>query len=82
LITDYDCWHESEAPVTLEMVLQNLAHNTELARGVIRRAAAKLPDLAACSCRTALKNAIVTSREIMPLEVRTALQPIIGKYFK
>ena len=31
-VTDYDCWHEDTAAVTVEMVVQNLQENTENAR--------------------------------------------------
>jgi 5'-methylthioadenosine phosphorylase len=30
--TDYDCWHETEEDVTVELVMQNMAANAENAR--------------------------------------------------
>src|SRR5262245_8304983 len=37
LVTDYDCWKEDEAHVTVEMVLENLTKNAALARSEERR---------------------------------------------
>ena len=31
-VTDYDVWHVSEAPVSVEMVIQTLNKNTEVAQ--------------------------------------------------
>ncbi|MGZ5453616.1 MAG: S-methyl-5'-thioadenosine phosphorylase, partial [Candidatus Aminicenantales bacterium] len=42
LVTDYDVWHETEAPVTVELVLQNLSYNIGNAKAVIKRALAKM----------------------------------------
>ena len=35
-VTDYDVWHVSEAPVTVEMVIQTLNKNTALAQEAVR----------------------------------------------
>ncbi|KAJ3343475.1 hypothetical protein HDU93_008134 [Gonapodya sp. JEL0774] len=40
--TDYDCWHEDEEPVTVEMVMGNVKANGENARRVVE---AVLPEL-------------------------------------
>ena len=45
-ITDYDVWHESEAPVTVEMVIQTLNKNTSLAQEAVRSLVKNLkPDI-------------------------------------
>jgi 5'-methylthioadenosine phosphorylase len=82
LATDYDVWHETEQPVTVELVLQNLAANIAGAKRVIRKALAGLgPDRAAsCDCGSSLKNTIVTAPEAIPAATRRALEPLIGKY--
>jgi 5'-methylthioadenosine phosphorylase len=81
LSTDYDVWHESEEPVTVEMVVANLLQNVATAKAVIRRV---LPELSAerrCACGRALENAIITQRELVPPETLQKLWPIVGKYF-
>jgi len=42
-ITDYDVWHHSEAPVTVEMVIRVLQANTRLAQAAISGLGGRLP---------------------------------------
>jgi 5'-methylthioadenosine phosphorylase len=35
-VTDYDAWHDTEQPVTVDMVIKTLSANTELAQTAIR----------------------------------------------
>lgn len=78
--TDYDCWHESEEPVTVEMVVANLMRNTAVSKAILADViSADLAD-ACCDCSSALENAIVTDRSVIPPEVRERLSLLIGKY--
>jgi len=83
LVTDYDCWHESEEAVTVEQILDVLRRNAKMANDVIRRV---VPGLArrerTCPCGSALQWAIITDRTKIPREVRDDLAPIIGKYLE
>ena len=78
--TDYDCWHESEEPVTVEMVVENLMKNTAVSRAILADVITN--DLAErnCGCGSALANAIVTDRGVIPAEVLERLSLFIGKY--
>jgi 5'-methylthioadenosine phosphorylase len=80
MVTDYDCWRESGEPVTVEIVMANLASNTALARRVIRELIPVLGKGRDCGCGHSLENAIVTNRRMIPAKARKALWPIIGKY--
>lgn len=82
MITDYDCWHESVEPVTVEMIVGNLVANSELAHDIIRDLVGRLPPERACACGDALKHAIITLPAEMPAETRKKLAPIIGKFVK
>lgn len=78
--TDYDCWHESEEPVTVEMVVANLMRNTAVSKSILADViSADLADVS-CGCHSALENAIVTDRSVIPPEVRERLSLLIGKY--
>ena len=81
LVTDYDCWHETHADVTVETVLAYLAKNAETAQKILRNsivpAATRKRD---CACSTALQLAIMTQRAAIPEQVKRDLAPIIGKY--
>jgi len=80
MVTDYDCWHESEGEVNVEMVIEHVKANTENAKRILQTAIPRLPDEMACSCRHALEGALMTNRDSIPEEAKTRLKPIIGKY--
>jgi len=81
-ITDYDCWYKSEKPVTLEMVMDNLARNVENSKKIIKRVIRDIPETRGCPCVSAAEHAIVTDRKLIPAKVKKDLAPIIGKYLK
>jgi 5'-methylthioadenosine phosphorylase len=83
LVTDFDCWHEGEEAVSLEQILNYLHANAEMAQKIIRASVSKAAQRTRdCACATALQNAIVTDRALIPEQTRRDLQPIIGKYIK
>ncbi len=73
MVTDYDCWKEDEAHVTVEMVIQNLTRNATLAKEVVRHAISRMPLDRTCSCHTALQNAILTDPKFWPRKTRKEL---------
>jgi 5'-methylthioadenosine phosphorylase len=80
-VTDYDVWHVSEAPVTVEMVIRVLNQNTAFAQQAIGRLVTDQPAQAEpCPCPSALADAILTSREKIPAETKEKLKLLIGKY--
>jgi 5'-methylthioadenosine phosphorylase len=81
-VTDWDCWHEVHESVTIEMVIQNLLKTLEAAKEVIKKASAQLPKQRDCGCATALKDAIITSRDLIPQKRKEELSLLIGKYLK
>jgi 5'-methylthioadenosine phosphorylase len=78
--TDFDCWHESEEDVTIELVIATLLANVEKAKGVIAAAVPAIARQRTCACSTALANAIITSPELITAETRRRLAPIAGRY--
>jgi len=81
-ITDYDCWYKSEEPVTLEMVVANLSKNVDNAKKIISAVVEAMPAQRSCNCSSALKDAIVTDRKLIPPKLKKDLKVIIGKYIK
>ena len=79
LVTDYDCWHESHAQVTIDMVIANLIQNAAMAQRVIADTVARLPIPRSCACATALANGIITRPELIPQTVKDELAPIVGR---
>jgi 5'-methylthioadenosine phosphorylase len=80
MVTDYDVWHETEGPVTVEMVVANLHKNTEIARAIVRSLAARGLPQRSCSCGDALRDAIVTDRDAITPETRARLGVVAERY--
>ncbi|MDX1524150.1 MAG: S-methyl-5'-thioadenosine phosphorylase [Anaerolineae bacterium] len=82
-VTDYDVWHESEEPVTVEMVIATLSANVEIAKQAIRNTVVKLAGEPEFSSHSALAPAIISqrSRAAVPDETWQKLELFIGKYY-
>ena len=80
LITDYDCWKVDEAHVTVEMVIDNLRHNAEMAKAIIAKTIPQIPAKPNWPCHSALKNAIMTDRKLWPKKTIAELKPLLAKY--
>ena len=66
-ITDYDVWHETESPVTVEVVIERLQANLALARRAITRLVPRLAEEPrACTCARALDVAMITDPAVIP----------------
>jgi 5'-methylthioadenosine phosphorylase len=58
--TDYDCWHEEEADVSVESVLAVLRANASLAQTIISLLPGYLPDPRQSPATSALKHALIS----------------------
>ncbi len=81
-VTDYDVWHESESPVTVEMVIQTLHKNTAVAQEAIRGLARGLKRERNCACGHALASALITDPKVIPAKTRKKLDLLVRKYVK
>ena len=79
-VTDYDVWHVSEAPVTVEMVIQTLNKNTAIAQEAVRILAGRLKHERNCDCGQALATALITHKDVIPTETRQKLDLLVNKY--
>ena len=80
LVTDYDCWHESEEPVTVEMIIGHLMANSALAKEILKDLVAALPEERDCPCTNAMQHALMTDRKAISAAMKKRLKPIVGKY--
>lgn len=83
-ISDYDVWHESEEPVTVERVIELLRRNAELAQLAIADLVVGLAsrqDASVCSCQSALGQALITQRDQIPVKTLERLGPLVSRYF-
>ena len=79
-VTDYDVWHVSEAPVTVEMVIQTLNQNTAMAQEAVRILTSQLRPERNCDCEHALATAMITRSDLIPPETRLKLDLLVRKY--
>lgn len=85
-VTDYDSWHESEEPVTMEMVSNTLKKNLDFARQslvhLVDVLAEKDQVVEACECESALKYAFASNIADADPQVKDKLSLLIGKYLE
>jgi 5'-methylthioadenosine phosphorylase len=81
MVTDYDCWHEEEADVTVAEVVARLQQNAAHAQAIIKDLLATMPEGRSCPCAGALDNAVLTEPARIPVTVRDRLRPILGRRF-
>lgn len=79
-VTDYDVWHQSEEPVSVEAVIAVLNRNTQAAQQAILHLAKTLEHERACECAHALASALITNPAMIPVETRQRLDLLVGKY--
>ena len=80
LVTDYDCWHPEHDDVTVDMIIETLQANAEMAKRIISELVARLPVQRECKCADALSSAIITNADSIPAKTRTDLAPLIERY--
>lgn len=82
-VTDYDVWHDTEEPVSVEEVIANLNANVDVAKQALRNAVAKLAGAPDWPAHQALASAIISRRErsYVPAETWQKLELFIGKYY-
>jgi len=81
-VTDYDVWHVSEEPVTVDRVIEILNQNANHAQEAVRHLAANLRLERPCECPTALASALITDPQVIPPETRARLHLLVSKYLK
>ena len=79
-VTDYDVWHETEEPVTVDMVIRTLLDNAAAAQQATLNAIAMLGDAPPSPYADALKDAIITNRAAIPDHLKTKYGLLLGKY--
>jgi 5'-methylthioadenosine phosphorylase len=81
-VTDYDCWHETEAAVSVETIVHMLQQNAVMAQQIIAEALPHIPVERGSPYRNALQGAIITNPAVIPSHLRQDLAPLIGKYIQ
>lgn len=79
--TDYDCWKEDEEHVTVDMVVNNLNKNASNAKALIKELIPLLAKERDCSCKEAIKYAIITDPKKQNNKQKKKLKVILPNYF-
>jgi 5'-methylthioadenosine phosphorylase len=78
MVTDYDVWHDSEADVSVDVVLSNLQASSEAATAILRQLAeGGLPERS-CSCGAALDHALMTAPDRITPEAKARVGLLVG----
>jgi 5'-methylthioadenosine phosphorylase len=80
MITDYDCWKADEAHVTVDIVLDHLRRNAEMAKKIVAATIPKIPATPDWPCHSALNNSIMTDKKLWPAKTKKELAPLLAKY--
>lgn len=81
LVTDYDCWRTSESEVEVHEIIKIINSNVNFAKKVINDLASKIDTIVQKdSISNALRDAILTPKEIWPKKRVEELDVILEKY--
>lgn len=81
LVTDYDCWHQSEEAVTAAAVMAVLQANVSRAKEIVRAVVPRRsPETRSCGCGQAAQHAFLTSPDAVPASTRARLKVLYGRY--
>ncbi|MFO7624637.1 MAG: S-methyl-5'-thioadenosine phosphorylase [Anaerolineales bacterium] len=79
-VTDYDVWHISEETVSVEMVIEILHRNTQVAQQAIKNLADRVQPGEDCACQHALAAALITQPSAISPQARERLGLLVEKY--
>lgn len=80
-VTDYDVWHESEEPVTVDMIVKTLQQNTQIAQKAIGHLVQTMAEWAGeFAAHQTLQGAIITDPARIPVQRKQDLAPLLGNH--
>jgi len=81
MVTDYDCWHETHAHVTVDAVVAVMHANADNARALVRRAVPLLGRPAVCpeGCDHALDHALITAPDARDPALMAKLDAVLAR---
>ena len=74
LVTDFDCWHETEEAVSVGAILEIMKKNVEVAQQVLKTSLRLAPETPSCSCQFALEHALVTAPDAITTSMKKRYQ--------
>ena len=82
MVTDYDCWHQTHQEVSVEMVMENLRANAEVANKIVFEIA-KVIDLERPQSKShnSLQDGLITQKENIPNLTKAKLKIFTDSYW-
>jgi len=82
MVTDYDCWHQSHDEVSVEMVLENLKINTEVADKIVYETS-KIIDIERphSFSHNSLKDGLITNKDLVSKETKSKVKIFTDSYW-
>ena len=82
MVTDYDCWHQTHQEVSVEMVMENLKANTEVANKIVFEIA-KVIDKERPESKShhSLKDGLITNKKNIPNSTKKKLEIFTDNYW-
>ena len=81
MVTDYDCWRRETEAVSVDTILSVLNANARRAQTALLDAVSSVDPSRSCTCREALRFAVLTPAAAVPAPLRAQLAPLLGRYF-
>ncbi len=82
MVTDYDCWHADFGNVSVELVIDNLKANAELATKIIEATAKRISiSKPTSSAHKALKNSLMTAKDKVSVKTREKINLFTETYW-
>ena len=82
MVTDYDCWHQTHQEVSVEMVLENLRANTQVANKIVFEIAKVIDrERPKSKSHNALKDGLITQKENISKLTKSKLEIFAESYW-
>ena len=78
LVTDYDCWFDSQETVSASLVAETMSRNVELAGRLLAQLMTALDPVADCACQHALDSAALTAPHAVSPDTRERVRLLLG----
>ncbi len=82
MVTDYDCWNNSEDEVSVDMIIENLKINTSLANKIIYETAKVIDkDRPRSKAHHSLREGLMTKKDLVSKETRSKVKIFTDPYW-
>ncbi|MEA2055247.1 MAG: S-methyl-5'-thioadenosine phosphorylase [Candidatus Thermoplasmatota archaeon] len=81
-VTDYDCWYEGEEDVSAASVVETMKKNGFHMANAIKNLVPKINYERTCECKNALRDAVITSSDLIEKNVNPQIRKVLLRRFQ